>query len=153
MNTEATGNTVQVKTICPYSSSLCPCRDGVIITVENGRVVGLEADKEHPLSKGHICAKGLHSWELMYHSDRFKQPMLKTASGWKEISWEDALDTAAERFGEVKQKWGPLSFCAANVFSVLSPGLLVQHGVMVSMDGKGSYNDNLLIERLWQTVK
>ena len=32
-------------------------------------------------------------------------------------------------------------------------GLLEQHGVKVSMDGKGSYNDNLFIERLWQTVK
>ena len=32
-------------------------------------------------------------------------------------------------------------------------GLLEQHGVKVSMDGKGSYNDNLFIERLWRTVK
>jgi len=32
-------------------------------------------------------------------------------------------------------------------------GLLEQHGVRVSMDGKGSYNDNLFIERLWRSVK
>ena len=32
-------------------------------------------------------------------------------------------------------------------------GLLEQHGVKISMDGKGSYNDNLFIERLWRTVK
>lgn len=32
-------------------------------------------------------------------------------------------------------------------------GLLEQHGVAISMDGKGSYNDNLFIERLWRTVK
>lgn len=32
-------------------------------------------------------------------------------------------------------------------------GLLEQHGVNISMDGKGSYNDNLFIERLWRTVK
>jgi Transposase and inactivated derivatives len=31
--------------------------------------------------------------------------------------------------------------------------LLKQHGVKISMDGKGSYNDNLFIERLWRTVK
>ena len=31
--------------------------------------------------------------------------------------------------------------------------LLESHGVRVSMDGKGSYNDNLFIERLWRTVK
>jgi len=32
-------------------------------------------------------------------------------------------------------------------------GLLKGHGVRISMDGKGSYNDNLFIERLWRTVK
>jgi putative transposase len=32
-------------------------------------------------------------------------------------------------------------------------GLLEQHGVKISMDGKGSYRDNLFIERLWRTVK
>jgi putative transposase len=32
-------------------------------------------------------------------------------------------------------------------------GLLEQHGVQISMDGKGSYRDNLFIERLWRTVK
>ena len=32
-------------------------------------------------------------------------------------------------------------------------GLLQQHGVRISMDGKGSYKDNLFIERLWRSVK
>jgi putative transposase len=32
-------------------------------------------------------------------------------------------------------------------------GILQQQGVRISMDGRGSYNDNLFIERLWRTVK
>jgi putative transposase len=32
-------------------------------------------------------------------------------------------------------------------------GILKQHGVRISMDGKGSYRDNRFIERLWRTVK
>src|ERR671916_980043 len=32
-------------------------------------------------------------------------------------------------------------------------GLLEQHGVRVSMDGKGRYTDNLFIERLWRSLK
>ena len=32
-------------------------------------------------------------------------------------------------------------------------GLLERQGIWVSMDGRGSYNDNLFIERLWRTVK
>ena len=32
-------------------------------------------------------------------------------------------------------------------------GLLEQHGVRISMDGKGRYTDNIFVERLWRTVK
>jgi putative transposase len=32
-------------------------------------------------------------------------------------------------------------------------GILEQHEIWISMDGKGSYNDNLFIERLWRSVK
>ena len=32
-------------------------------------------------------------------------------------------------------------------------GLLQQHGVLISMDGKGRYGDNIFVERLWRTVK
>jgi len=32
-------------------------------------------------------------------------------------------------------------------------GLLEQHGVRISMDGKGRYSDSIFIERLWRTVK
>ena len=31
--------------------------------------------------------------------------------------------------------------------------VLQEHGVKISMDGKGRYNDNILVERLWRTVK
>ena len=33
------------------------------------------------------------------------------------------------------------------------PGLLEEHGIRVSMDGKGRYTDNLFIERLWWSLK
>ena len=31
--------------------------------------------------------------------------------------------------------------------------VLQEHGVKISMDGKGRYNDNIFVERLWRTVK
>jgi putative transposase len=32
-------------------------------------------------------------------------------------------------------------------------GLLLKHGVKISMDGKGAWRDNVFVERLWRTVK
>ena len=32
-------------------------------------------------------------------------------------------------------------------------GPLLERGIQISMDGKGRYLDNILVERLWRTVK
>lgn len=108
-NTKDAGDTQRIRTICPLV--MCPCADGLIATVENGRVIGIEGDKEHPISRGYACTKARHEWETMYHPRRFKQPLLKTSSGWKGISWEEAMDIAVDRLAEVRDKFGPLSIC------------------------------------------
>ncbi len=37
--------------------------------------------------------------------------------------------------------------------SVAFSGVLLNHGVSISMDGKGSSRDNVFVERLWRSVK
>jgi len=37
--------------------------------------------------------------------------------------------------------------------SVTFTGLLQQHGIAISMDGKGCWRDNVFIERLWRSIK
>ena len=53
-------------------------------------------------------------------------------------------------------------FCAEALEEALSKGqpavsntdqILQDHGVRISMDGKGRYSDNIFVERLWRTVK
>ena len=100
----------KIRTICPFSP--CPSSDGIVATVEDGSITKIEGDKEHPWSKGYTCPKPLNDWQLLYHPRRFKQPLLKMASGRKEISWEEAIEVAAERLGEVKDRFGPLSICS-----------------------------------------
>ena len=105
-----TTDTHKIRTIC--SINPCPTFDGVVATVRNGKVIKTEGDKDHPWSKGHTCPKGRHEWEVLYHPKRFKQPLLRTPSGMKEISWEEAIEVASERLGEVRTKYGPLSICS-----------------------------------------
>jgi len=107
-----TGHTKMIRTLCP----LCPNHDGLVATVQNGRITGLKGDRKHPVSRGYTCIKGRHSWETIYHPYRFSQPLLRTASGWKEIDWEEALDIAAKRLAELKSKFGPFSFCSAQCY-------------------------------------
>jgi len=100
----------KIRTICPFSP--CPSSDGIVATVEDGRITKIEGDKEHPRSKGYACPKSRNQLDLLYHPRRFKQPLLKTGSGRKEISWEEAIEVAADRLGEVRNQFGPLSICS-----------------------------------------
>jgi putative transposase len=76
------------------------------------------------------------------------------------LSWRlsNTLDAGfcVETLEEALRKGKPEIFNTdqgAQFTSEAFTGLLEQHGVRISMDGKGSYNDNLFIERLWRTVK
>jgi len=76
------------------------------------------------------------------------------------LSWRlsNTLDAGfcVEALKEALRKGKPEIFNTdrgAQFTSEAFTGLLKQHGVRISMDGKGSYNDNLFIERLWRTVK
>ena len=72
--------------------------------------------------------------------------------------WSNTLDAGfcIEALEEALRKGIPEIFNTdqgAQFTSEAFSGLLESHGVRISMDGKGSYNDNLFIERLWRSVK
>jgi len=74
---------------------------------------------------------------------------------WKLSNTLDA-DFCVESLKEALNKGKPEIFNTdqgAQFTSEVFRGLLEQHGARISMDGRGSYNDNLFIERLWRTVK
>jgi putative transposase len=76
------------------------------------------------------------------------------------LSWRlsNTLDTAfcVEALEDALKKGRPEIFNTdqgAQFTGEAFTRILQQHGIRVSMDGKGSYNDNLFIERLWRSVK
>ncbi len=93
----------KIKTVCRSCHGGC----GVIASVVDGRVVKVEGDPESPISYGSLCSKGLSITQLAYHPDRVLYPMKKTGAGWQKISWDEALDTIAVRFGKVAEEFGP----------------------------------------------
>jgi len=46
----------ETPTICPYDASGC----GFIVEVQDGKVVNIEGDPDHPINRGAACAKGGH---------------------------------------------------------------------------------------------
>ena len=86
---------------------------GVLVTVQNGRAVKVEGDAETAFhSMGNCCTKSQSSIQAAYHPDRLYHPMKRTNPktetdpGWVRISWDEAYATIAEKFQELKDKYG-----------------------------------------------
>ncbi len=91
--------TRQVYGVCPHD---CPDTCGFITTVKDGRAVQLEADSQHPITQGWLCAKVRPYLEHVYHPDRLRYPMkrvgAKGGGQWARLSWAEAM-------GEIAQQW------------------------------------------------
>ena len=96
----------QVRTYC----GLCHPRCGLVFDIENGKAVGVRGDKDHPVTKGLVCARSRLMLEHLYHPDRINYPLKrKGARGsgqWEQISWEQALDEAAEKLDALRSRYG-----------------------------------------------
>ena len=83
---------------------------GVRVTVEDGALVHIEGNPDS-LTKGTMCAKGLSSIQHIDNPFRLKYPMKRAgAKGegkWERISWDEALDTIAEKMKEAREQFGP----------------------------------------------
>jgi formate dehydrogenase len=90
-------------TYCRICEPLC----GMVATVEGGRVTKLRPDKEHPLSKGFACPKGIAMTEVQNDPDRLLHPQRRRPDGsFEQISWETALDEIGDRLGAIRSEHG-----------------------------------------------
>jgi anaerobic selenocysteine-containing dehydrogenase len=109
--------TTELATYCP----LCVSRCGARATVTNGTFT-LNRDPSHPTGKA-LCVKGKEAPAITAHADRLRYPMMRTNAkgsadpGWRRISWDEALDTVADRLRALAAEHGPESV----VFSSVSP--------------------------------
>ncbi len=108
-----------LQSACPYCGVGC----GTLIQVENGRIIGMVPDKEHPTNKGLQCIKGLSSAEAIY-VDRLTKPLVRKEMSdplrnkvsstkgsfdpelFEEVSWERAEELVADRIAEIAKKDG-----------------------------------------------
>jgi anaerobic selenocysteine-containing dehydrogenase len=86
--------------------NLCEATCGLLVEVEANRVVRIRADREDPFSRGHICPKAIALKQIQEDPDRLRRPIRRTARGWEEISWPEALDDVAENLARIQLRDG-----------------------------------------------
>ena len=87
---------------------LCEAQCGLIATVENGEITHIGPDREHVLSRGHLCVKGVAMREITYDDDRVLYPLKRTGGPgeFTRVTWDEALDDIAARLESVIQLHG-----------------------------------------------
>jgi anaerobic selenocysteine-containing dehydrogenase len=86
---------------------MCACRCGINVHIKDGKIRYIEGNRDHPVNKGVLCAKGSAGIMQHYAPARLRAPLLRTGprgSGeFKEISWDEALTLATNWLGRVRE--------------------------------------------------
>jgi anaerobic selenocysteine-containing dehydrogenase len=88
-----------------------PVGCGLRLFVKDGKLVKVEGDPQHPLTKGRTCIRCLTLPEYTYNKDRIIHPMKRDPAkrgqdAWERISWDEALDLATSHIKETQEKYG-----------------------------------------------
>ncbi|MDD5295874.1 MAG: molybdopterin-dependent oxidoreductase [Rhodocyclaceae bacterium] len=95
----------EIKSTCCYCGVGC----GLILSVGEGRIAAVRGDPEHPANFGRLCTKGstLHLATLPQTRALYPELRRTRSEGRVRISWDEALETAAERFAAIIREHGP----------------------------------------------
>jgi anaerobic selenocysteine-containing dehydrogenase len=92
-----------LRSICGFCHSNC----GLKVHVNDGKVSRVEGDPDHPVNRGYLCPKANAIKPMLESEQRLKFPLKKTKGGFVRISWDEALDFAAERLTKIKNEYSP----------------------------------------------
>jgi formate dehydrogenase major subunit len=93
-----------VVTTCAYCGVGCSFR----AEMKGEEVVRMVPNKDGHANHGHSCVKGRFAFGYATHTDRITSPMIRDSihDPWQEVSWEDALEFAANKLRLIQQKYG-----------------------------------------------
>ncbi|MGI9600972.1 MAG: molybdopterin-containing oxidoreductase family protein [Acidimicrobiales bacterium] len=94
---------VTLRTFCRVCEPSC----GLTADVEDGVLVRVQPDRDHPVTKGFACAKGIATFDIHHDPDRVDQPLRRHDDGLVPESWDRAVADIARRLQRVLDQHGP----------------------------------------------
>jgi formate dehydrogenase major subunit len=143
----------RTKTVCTY------CGVGCSFDIwTRGRHI-LKVEPAHGAANGvSTCVKGKFGWDYVNSSDRLTRPLIREGDGFREATWDEALDLVAWRFGEIKAATGPdsLAFISSSKCTNEESYLMQKLARAVigtnNMDNCSRYCQAPATTGLWRTV-
>ncbi|MCT4475692.1 molybdopterin oxidoreductase family protein [Peribacillus frigoritolerans] len=91
----------------------CPDQCGLLLHKKDGKIIKVQGDPDHPVTKGNICNKVRNMTARLYDPNRLKQPLKrigqKGEGKFAPISWEEAIDTITSKWKDLIDMHGPES--------------------------------------------
>ena len=95
-----------VTTACQECSVAC----GLLVSVKDGRIVDVQGDEDHPVSRGRLCARGIAFVQGITSPERLTVPARRKRRGDAPApldDWKIGMDLLAEQLRQVKDRHGP----------------------------------------------
>jgi len=77
------------------------------MVVKEGRVVETRPWPGHPANQGKLCIKGWNAHQFVHHPERLTTPLIRNGEGFREATWEEALEAVAAGLERAKEASGP----------------------------------------------
>ena len=115
----------EYKSVCPYD---CPDACGLIVSVDNNKVISVRGDRAHAFTRGTLCPKMAHYEKVIHSPLRLKYPMKRVGkkgigeAQYTRISWDEALDAIVNNFKETIDTYGSesiLRYSYAGIMGVI----------------------------------
>lgn len=85
---------------------LCEASCGLEVKLRGERIESIRGHDADPLSRGHICPKGIALQDLHEDPDRLRRPVRRVGDEWVELEWDEAIALVAERLAAVQRDHG-----------------------------------------------
>jgi anaerobic selenocysteine-containing dehydrogenase len=93
---------------CPHD---CPDTCSMVYEVEDGKLIGVKGNADHPMTRGGLCVKLKDYEKRHYHPDRLLYPLRRTgpkgSKQFERISWDEALDEISTKWKAIIDEYGP----------------------------------------------
>ena len=132
------------KTICPLD---CPDACGIVATLQEGKIVKVEGDPEHPNTQGFLCKKVRTYHHRVQSPDRVLFPQRrigeKGEGKFERISWEEAWQILVHQLTTIKQQYGS---------EAVLPYSYAGNMGLVNLNAGGAFFHKYGASRLMQTI-
>jgi formate dehydrogenase major subunit len=88
------------------SCNFCSCGCGMIAAVRDGKLIRMEGDYDHIVSRGSLCVKGISMFATHASPKRLTKPLYRAPGSdhWEEMEWKDAAEKVARKIHKIRNE-------------------------------------------------